>query len=178
MVYVFLADGCEEIEALSPVDILRRAKIEVQTVGIGSHEVVGANGIKIVCDTEISKVSGNPDGVILPGGMPGAENLFKNEKVKDIINLCARNDKLIAAICASPMILGRLGILEGKKACCYPGFEKELKDAEVSNEHLCVDGKIITAKGPGVSLEFALKVVEVFVGSRVASDVRLSMQCI
>lgn len=179
MIYVFLAQGFEEIEAISVVDVLRRASCEVKTVAVGSDNfVVGANKIKVVADLkkedmDLSKVSG----VVLPGGMPGAVNLLNSPAVLNAIRHCYENKKLIAAICAAPMILGKLNLLEGKKATCYPGFEKELLNSKVSDERVCIDGNIITAKGPGVAVEFALKIVEYVVGKNEADVVKSSMLC-
>lgn len=179
MIYVFLAQGFEEIEAISVVDVLRRASCEVKTVAVGSDNfVVGANKIKVVADLkkedmDLSKVSG----VVLPGGMPGAVNLLNSPEVLNAIRHCHENKKLIAAICAAPMILGKLNLLEGKKATCYPGFEKELLNSQISDERVCTDGNIITAKGPGVAVEFALKITEYVVGKNEADVVKSSMLC-
>lgn len=179
MIYVFLADGFEEIEALAPTDILRRAGLDVKLCGIGCKKIKGVNGIEITCDTEISEAEQDLDAVILPGGMPGAENLFKSERLREIVNHCAKSNKLVAAICAAPIILGRLGLLEGKNACCYPApdLEKELKGAKMLDKPVCVDGNIVTSKGPGTSLEFGFKIAEILKGSEAASKLRASMQC-
>lgn len=177
MIYVFLADGFEEMEAIVPTDILKRAKLEVKTGGVTSKNPVGAGGVRIECDLSIDEISeNNLEGIILPGGMPGAENLFKSNKVKNLINYCFENDKIIGAICAAPMILGKMGLLRGKKACCYPGFENELSGAEIVDSRVCLDGKIVTGKGPGAALEFSLKLLEIFVGERATEIIRLSIQ--
>lgn len=177
MICVFLAEGFEEIEALAPVDILRRARIDVKTVSILGKTVSGTNGIKIEADVVLDQLDKSSiDGVVLPGGMPGAENLFKSEKIKEVVKYCFDEDKLVAAICAAPMILGRMNFLNGRKACCYPGFENELKGAEVLDQRVLLDGNIITGKGPGAAIEFSLKIVEVMSGYKKSQQVRLGLQ--
>ena len=177
MIYTFLADGFEELEAFAPVDILRRVKVEIKTVGVTGQTVVGASGIKTQCDLSIDEADeSNLDGIILPGGMPGTENLFKNEKVKNIVKNCAKENKLIGAICAAPIILGRLGLLKGKKACCYPGFEKELEGAEIVSDRVCTQGNIITGKGPGACIEFSFELLKNILGERKTAVIKRSMQ--
>lgn len=180
MVFVFLADGFEEIEALTPVDVLRRAGLEVLTVGVGGKEISGSHGIVVKCDVTEKDVERDlPDGVILPGGMPGTRNLGNSEIVKNIVNKVMNSGGLVAAICAAPSVLGCLGLLEGKTATCYPGFEDELKGASIGTESVCVDGNIITAKGPGVSLDFAFSVLEYLSGNKsVSYEIGDSMQCV
>lgn len=179
MIYVFLADGFEEIEAITPIDVLRRAGIEAKVVSLDSNIIKGANGIEVKCDININEVEYSKiEGIVLPGGMPGAENLYKNEKLRKIITYCANNNKLIGAICAAPIILGRMNILNGKNACCYPVFEDELHGANIFNGSVCQDGDIVTAKGPGVSLDFALKLLGVLKGKDVSQKIWSSMQCI
>ncbi len=158
MVYVFLADGFEEIEALATVDIIRRAGIECTTVGVGNAVITGAHNIKVTADSTTLKY-GDVDAVILPGGMPGTANLEQSDIVISAVKYAADNNKLIAAICAAPSILGHLGLLEGKTATCYDGFEKDLIGARVSGDKVCVDGNIITARGAGVAIDFALEIV-------------------
>ncbi len=169
MIYVFLAKGFEEVEALAPVDCLRRAGKQVQTVGIGGKVVEGAHGISVTADiTEDAVVLDNSlEMVVLPGGMPGTLNLGQSDTVKKALQFAKEQDKWITAICAAPSVLGREGLLKDKKAVVYPGFEKELHCAKVGHDTLCVDGKIITAKGPGVAFDFALKLVEVLLGKEV-----------
>lgn len=179
MIYVFLANGFEEIEALSTVDVLRRAGVATRTVGIGSIGTVeGANGIILDTDKKDGEIDKEKvEGIVLPGGMPGAENLYESATVQEMVNYCAQNDKLICAICAAPLVLGRMGILNGKEAVCYPGFESELKGAKLSDSHVCRDGNIITAKGPGVSLDFAFEIVRCLKGDDIVNNLRKSMQC-
>ena len=142
MIYVFLADGFEEIEALTPIDILRRCGLEVETVSIGGEYVTGARKITVKADTVIDKIS-DAQMYILPGGLPGADNLEACEK------LCG--------ICAAPKILVKLGILKGKKATCYPGYENDLIGAEYTKSPVVSDGNVITANGMGSSAAFALE---------------------
>lgn len=189
MYFLFLADGFEEIEALAVVDVLRRANIKVNSVSIGKNlnssenkKVEGANGIRVIADldeNEFANVlkSGKLDGVILPGGMPGTANLNNSDLVLKAIRYCHENNKLIAAICAAPMILGKMGLLENKEAVCYPGFEENLYGAKIAKDPVCVQDNIITAKGPGVALEFGLKIVEFILSKEKADMVKSSMQC-
>ena len=155
MIALFLADGFEECEALAPLDILRREKIKVITVGIGQKTVTGSHGIPVVADiTDAQLDCSRLEGVILPGGMPGTLNLEKSETVQAALDCVAEQGGLIAAICAAPSVLGHKGLLNGKKATCFPGFEKDLKGACLSEFPVVTDGNIITAKGAGVALEF------------------------
>ena len=153
MIYVFLANGFEEIEALAPVDILRRAELEVKTVGVGGKTITGSHGITVTADIEEKDVTTDDmELMILPGGMPGTLNLEKSPIVTTCAEYCAKNDIYLAAICAAPSVLGHLGLLNGKEAICFPGFEGELKGATISEKPVCVDGKIVTAKGMGVAV--------------------------
>ncbi|MDE6596348.1 MAG: DJ-1/PfpI family protein [Oscillospiraceae bacterium] len=165
MIYVFLAQGFEETEAIAPIDILRRCGKEVITVGIGDNIIKGSHGIAVVTDTEDKLVELNSDleMIVLPGGMPGTINLEASETVQKAIDYCTANDLYIGAICAAPSILGHKGLLKGKKATCYTGFEQELTGAEVLDEPAVIDGKIITARGAGVAVDFGLKLVEALV---------------
>lgn len=152
MVYVFLANGFEEMEALAPVDLLRRAGVEVFTVGVGS------------------------DMIVLPGGMPGTLNLEASPDVLGAVDYCADNNRYIAAICAAPSIIGHKGLLDGRYATCFPGYEKDLKGAIHSARLVAVDGKFITAKGAGCSMKFALKLVELLVSKEKAEALESGMQ--
>jgi len=160
MFYLLLADGFEEIEALATVDILRRADIPVLTVGVTGQMVEGTHGIRVESDIPLDAVE--PDkmtGIILPGGIPGTPNLENSQGVSKLIDFANENGLWIAAICAAPSILGKKGLLTGKKATCYPGFEAFLSGAVLS-EGVCVDGNIITAQAAGVALDFAYRIVE------------------
>lgn len=178
MFYVFLADGFEETEALAPVDILRRAGIRVCTVGVGGDVIRGSHNIYVTADINIDRFEINEgiEGVILPGGMPGTKNLLAEERVLDAVRYCSDNDLFVCAICAAPMILGKLGILEGKKATCFPGFESDLEGASVTGKHVTVDGKIVTGKGAGCALEFGLAIVAEARGRKAADNVAAAMQ--
>ena len=179
MVYCFLAQGFEEIEALTPVDILRRAGVHVITVGIGKKIVIGAHGISIEADIEDYEIKpdSEPEMIILPGGMPGTLNLETSETVRKARSYCIRNNKYIAAICAAPIILGHLSILTGKTATCYTGFENDLIGANVVKDAVCVDGKIITARGAGVSMSFALKLAELLTSKDKSRALSEGMLC-
>lgn len=179
MIYVFIANGFEEVEALTPVDILRRCELDVCTVGIGSQIIKGAHGISIVTDTDDGeiKIGKETDMIVLPGGMPGTLNLEKNQNVQNAIDFCVENNIYIGAICAAPSILGHKGLLKGKKATCFPGFENELDGAEITGELVTIDGKIITAKGAGAALKFALKLAEIMAGEKQAKKTEAALQC-
>ncbi len=177
MMYVFLANGFEELEAIAPVDILKRSRIPLKTVGVGGKVISGSLGTEITADITIEEVKKEDiEGIILPGGMPGTDNLYANEKIRDIVNYCAERNILIAAICAAPSILGKMGILENKFACCYPGFEESLKGAKISDSLVCSDKNIITAKGPGAATEFGFKILEYLKNDKAAEVVKKSMQ--
>ena len=160
--YIFLADGFEEIEALATVDILRRAGIEATTVTISpSMQVKGAHGVEVTADVKLEDIKHNVnDWLILPGGMPGATNLAACEPLCDMLKKQDEQKGHIAAICASPaVVLAPLGILEGKEATCYPGFEGALKNSKVGYRPVVVDDNVITANGPGNTIAFALAIV-------------------
>ena len=171
MIYVFLADGFEECEALVSVDILRRGGFEVKTVGIGGKTVTGSHKIPVVCD--ITEEETKADGlqmIILPGGMPGTLNLEKSGCVQRFIDYAAENGLFIGAICAAPLILGRKGLLKGKKATCFPGFEKELLGAEFSDEPVITDGNITTACGAGAAFDFGFRLLSELSGDPKSAD--------
>lgn len=179
MVYCFLADGFEELEAIAPIDLLRRAKVEVITVGVTGETITGSHGIKFVSDCVLSdiKLTDALEAVILPGGLPGATNLEESEAVQQAIDFAAQNGKLLCAICAAPQILGHKGLLSGKEAIAYPGFEKELHGAKISSSHVVTDGNIITAKGAGVAADFGLEIVAALKGRTLADEIRAAIQC-
>ncbi len=173
MVYMFLAEGFEEIEALCPLDLLRRAGVEIKTVGIGSKTVCGTHGISVLADMSDSDMRDfDAEMIILPGGMPGTLNLDASATVHKAIDTAVENGSYIAAICAAPSILGTLGLLRDKEAICYPGFEDKLVGAKISDERVVVDGKIITAAGMGVALRFGLTLVELLCGQEKAEALR------
>ncbi len=177
MVYLFLANGFEECEAITPLDILRRAGIEVKTVGIGSNTITGAHNITVNCDTVNKNLKlDNLEAIILPGGMPGTLNLEKDQTVQNAIDYCKDNGLLITAICAAPQILGHKGLLNGKKATCYPGFEAQLLGAEIVNEKVVTDQNIITACGAGAASEFGFKILENLKSKTIANDIKNAMK--
>lgn len=173
MIYMFLADGFEEIEALCPLDLMRRASLPVTTVGIGGRSITGAHGITVSADiADAAYVGDDADMIFLPGGMPGTLNLAASETVTRAIRDAASNGKYIAAICAAPSILGDMGLLNGKKAVCYPGFEDRLTGAEIPDERVVLDGKLLTAKGMGAALDMGLEAVRIFCGEKAAAELR------
>lgn len=163
MIYVFLANGFEETEAIAPIDCMRRCGLEVVTVGIGDNIITSSHGITLVTDCADSQLvfSDDIEMIVLPGGMPGTINLEKSEVVQKAIDYCVMNDKYVAAICAAPSILGHKGLLKGHKAVCYEGFEDQLEGAEITKDNVCVSGKFITSRGMGTAVEFGLKLVEI-----------------
>ncbi len=179
MIYVFLADGFEEIEAICAVDVLRRAECSVNTVSVlDSRTVTGAHGIKVVADIDYKDiVLEEIEAIVLPGGMPGVLNLENSQAVNKAIDYCNNNSKYIAAICAAPSILGKKGLLKDISATCFPGFENDLIGSKLSSSYMCVDKNIITAKGPGMSIEFALEIVKIMFGKEKSEEIRKSMQC-
>ena len=177
MIYMFLADGFEEVEALAPLDILLRAGADIKTVGIGKKLIIGAHGINIYADIEDKELTSlDSQMVILPGGMPGTLNLENSETVISAVKKAAENNAYIAAICAAPSILGKMGLLSGKRAVCFPGFENSLKGAEVSDSGVVRDGNIVTAAGMGVALEFGLELVRCLFGNEKACELFKSTQ--
>lgn len=178
MVYLFLADGFEEVEALTPLDMLRRAQVPVTTVGIDGEYIRGAHDIVVKADMSVKDI--DYDGmtaVILPGGMPGTLNLEKSDDVQRAIAYAMENDLIVAAICAAPSILGHAGFLADRKATCFPGFEEDLLGAELLNEPLVWAGNVLTAKGAGVALDFAFELVKRLASEEKSAEIRGSIQC-
>lgn len=176
MIYMLLTDGFEEIEAIETLDILRRAGLNVKTVGVSENIVVAAHGVKIYTDILLDDVDKSDiEMLILPGG-PGHENLDNNVKVHELIDYCTKNDIYLCAICAAPSILGKKGLTKGKKVTCFPGYEQFMTDAEVIEEKAVCDGKIITAKGAGAASDFGFLIVEKLLGKNVADKVKSAMQ--
>ena len=176
-IFVFLADGFEEIEALTPVDLLRRAGLSVQTVSVMDEQVVkGAHGVLVMADKMFADVnSEDAEMILLPGGMPGATNLDAHEGLSKMILEFAKAKKDFAAICAAPLVLGNRGLLEGKKATCYPGFETYLQGAEYTAALVEKDDNFITGKGPGAAMEFAFAIVEKYCGVGMVSELKKGM---
>ncbi len=179
MVYVFLADGFEEIEALTPVDLLRRAGVKVQTVSIYTDRkvVTGARGIPVTADISLGDVdTGNADIMVLPGGMPGTVNLLECEKLMEMVDKQNAAGRRIAAICAAPAkILGTKGLLKGKKATCYPGLEDLLDGAAPVTKSAVTDGNITTSRGLGTAVDFACELIALLLGKEKSDEVRASV---
>lgn len=176
MVYVILADGFEEIEAIEPIDIMRRAGIDVVTASLGDRVVTGSHNIPVTADITINEIDPKSmDLLMLPGGA-GHELLDASNEVHGLINYAVTNNIYISAICAAPSILGKKMILEGKNATCFPGFEKYLYGAEITTAKAVADGKIITARGAGAASEFGFLMVELLKGKETADELRKTMQ--
>ena len=176
-ILVHFANGFEEIEALAPVDIFRRAGYNVTMVSVtGKKEVTSSRNVTIIADALIEDVDySDANLIVLPGGAPGTQNLDKSELLKKKIIEHNNNGKLLGAICAAPTILGKMGLLKGLKATCYPGGENDLLGAIVQNERLVYDRNIVTAKGAGVSLDFGFKLVEILDSKEKAEEIRKKM---
>ena len=177
MIYVFLADGFEETEAIAPIDMLRRAKKEVVTVGVTGKVVTSSHGVPVTADITQDEIQLNDqlEMIVLPGGMPGTLNEEASEQVQAAITYCAEQNRYLTAICAAPSILGHRGLLNGKHAVCYPGFEAHLKGALLSQNKVCRDGNVITAAGAGAAMEFALTLVCVLFGEEKSEEIRRSV---
>jgi len=177
MIYIFLADGFEECEAIAPIDILRRAGILIKTVGIGKKTIMGSHGISIMCDlSDNEAVFDGLEGIILPGGMPGTLNLENSKTVQSFVDYSFKHNLLLSAICAAPSILGHKGLLKGKSATCFTGFEKELLGACVSQEPVIRDGNVITAYGAGAAFDFGLAILSYLKGEETALNMKKSMR--
>ena len=161
-IYMFLAEGFEEVEALAPLDLLRRAGLDIKTVGIGGKLITGAHGIKIEADLTEAEATETVDAVILPGGMPGTLNLDASKTVCDLTLDTYARGGYVCAICAAPRVLGRLGILDGRSFTCYPGTEELVPNGNFIGSRVCVDGKIVTARGMGCAVNFGLALVGMF----------------
>lgn len=175
-VFVLLGNGFEESEAIVPIDILRRAGVEVVTLAVGnSSEVTGSHSITVIADGLLSDfIAEDADMVMIPGG-PGAKELLNNKAVCDMVVRFANHQKWVTAICAAPMIPGEFGLLKGQKATSYPGYGKHLKGAEVVDEPVVVSGRFITAHGAGASFDFGLEMVRQLLDDGVAIDVAQKM---
>ena len=172
-VCVFLADGFEEVEALTTVDLLRRARVYVDTVSItDDYKVHGAHGINVQTEDLFDEVDFNEfDMVVLPGGMPGTLNLKNHAGVRKVVTAFVQAGKPVGAICAAPTVLADLGLLNGKKATCYPACEPDMSGAILTGENVAVDGNIITSRGVGTAIDFALEIISVLVGKEMAKKI-------
>lgn len=179
MVYVFLADGFEIIEALACVDMLRRADIETLTVGVTGEVVCSSCGVRVTADIGMEQVScDNAGAIVLPGGAAGVEKLGENADLRNIIEQSRNNNIYICAICAAPSVLGNMGMLKGVRATSYPSFMKYLQGADIpEDEFIITNGKFITARGAGVSVDFGLEIVRALAGDETADKIRESIQC-
>ena len=174
---IFMADGCEEIEGLAVVDVLRRAKMDIITISVNkTNTVKGSHNITFLTDTVFEDVNFEElDGIILPGGMPGTINLGDHEGVVSQVKTFAAAGKLVCAICAAPSVLGAAGILKGKKATCHPEFEEKLTGAEPLTDNVVTDGNVITSRGMGTAIDFGLAIVSYFNDQSVVDDVKLHL---
>lgn len=174
---IFMADGCEEIEGLTVVDLVRRAGIEIEMISVsGEKNVTGSH--KIAFQTDVSKADADYasyDGIVLPGGMPGTTHLMEDDTVNRVIKEFATSGKLVAAICAAPSVLGNAGLLEGKKATCYPGVESKLTGADFVTDPVAKDGNIITSRGLGTAIEFAAEIVAYLIDADAAKSLKESI---
>lgn len=159
---IFMADGCEEIEGLAVVDILRRGEVEVTMLSISDKkEVTGSHGIVFQADMLSGAADYDAmDGIVLPGGMPGTLRLLESETVNRVIRRFAEEEKLVCAICAAPSVLGAAGLLEGKRAACHPGYEDKLTGASICFDPVVVHGNFITSRGMGTAMEFGIAILE------------------
>lgn len=173
---VLLAPGFEEIEAVTPIDVLRRAGVDVQVLSEDGAAVEGAHGVTFAVDGALA-TAGEPDLLVLPGGMPGATNLAASAAIAELVRATHARGKLVGAICAAPAVaLAPTGVLSGRRATCYPGFEERFPaDVNAVAERVVVDGNLITSRGPGTALEFALTLVEQLVGAERAAQLRQGM---
>lgn len=177
-VYEFLANGFEEVEGLGPVDILRRGGITIKTVSVtGSREVETSHGVTVLADTTFEQEDfEDAELLMIPGGMPGSTNLNEHQGVKAVLKRQYEKGKLVAAICAAPMVFGSIGILNGKKATCSPGFEKYLDGATYTSDLCTVDGNIITGKGPAATFPYSYKILEILTDAEKSRTIQHKMQ--
>jgi protein deglycase len=173
MVAILLADGFEEVEAVTPADFLRRAGLEVRLVGVTGRTVTGGHGITVAADMGLEDLREEPDAVIVPGGGRGAENLAASAGSLDLIRRTHAAGRIVAAICAAPaVVLRKAGVIAGRRVTCYPGLENTLAGATFSEDRVVVDGNVVTSRAPGTAAEFALKLVELLAGKDKADAIR------
>jgi len=171
-----LAQGCEELEAVTITNLLRRADITVITAGLDSKPVTASRGTVIIPDTDLdTALEDDYDMVVLPGGLPGADHLNNDERIKAILIKMANSEQFTAAICAAPKVLADAGILSGKKATCYPSFLDNSENVDVSGDAVVIDGKIITSRGPGTAMDFALTLIESLEGKEKKDEVEKAL---
>lgn len=177
-VLIPLAQGCEELEAVTVIDLLRRADIDVTTAGLDRETVIASRGVKIIPDTDLDTALHDEfDMVVLPGGLPGADHLDNDPRIHNLVQKMAGENKFTAAICAAPKILAHAGILDNKTATSYPGFLENLKlnNTRLIEKNVVQDGPVITSRGPGTAMDFALKLIEILVGPEKSAAVEKSL---
>lgn len=175
MVVIALADGFEELEAFSPFDILKRGGAQVVTAGVPGREVKSARGLSMLCDIRLSDIPADEIEILLLPGGPGHENLKKSPELKGLIRTVLDKGKLLAAICAAPSILGEMGLLSGKKACCFPGYEEKLIGVDVVYDRVVVDPPFITSRGAGTAADFAFELLTLLKGKEISDKIRNDM---
>ncbi len=177
-VLIPLAQGCEELEAVTIIDLLRRAKIEVVTAGLDGKTVTASRGVRLIPDIDLDTALGQDfDMIVLPGGLPGAEHLDNDPRIKTLLKKMANDEKYTAAICAAPKVLANAGVLSGKKATSYPGFLEnlDLPDTELKTDAVVIDGNVITSRGPGTAMDFALALIETLDGKDKRDEVEKAL---
>jgi 4-methyl-5(b-hydroxyethyl)-thiazole monophosphate biosynthesis len=171
-VLVPLAQGCEELEAVTIIDLLRRAEINVVTAGLDSSPVTASRKTVLIPDTDLdTALEDDYDMVVLPGGLPGSDHLDSDIRIKELLIKMANSEKFTAAICAAPKVLSSVGLLKDKKATCYPTVLESNNDTEITGEAVVTDGKVITSRGPGTAMDFALSLIEVLEGKEKRDEV-------
>lgn len=177
-VLIPLAQGCEELEAVTIIDLLRRADIEVLTAGLDERPVTASRGVVLIPDTDLDQVLNDDfDMIVLPGGLPGADNLDKDPRIHQLLRGMQEKNKYTAAICAAPKVLANAGLLEGRQATSYPGFidAMGLPSTRVLEQAVVIDGKVITSRGPGTAMDFALALIDQLAGSEVRDAIEVSL---
>lgn len=178
-VLIPLAQGCEELEAVTLIDLLRRAGVNVVTAGLDDQPVIASRGTRLIPDTSLDKVAQQEfNMVVLPGGLPGADNLNSDPRIHALLKRTAERGNITAAICAAPTVLANAGLLDGKCATGYPGFldKLNLPTTTLRDEAVVVDGRIVTSKGPGTAMDFALTLIEILVGKETRNEVENGLQ--
>ncbi len=171
-VAVLISPGFEEIEVITPIDILRRAGVEVVTLGLNALSITGAHSITLECDAKLDDFNSDIDGIIIPGGMPGALNISESIKALDLINNTYNSGKLVGAICASPgVVLGKTDILKSREFTCYPSFEARVSGGHFSEKSVVISDNVITSRGPGTAMEFSLAVVQYLVDKKTSETI-------
>jgi protein deglycase len=171
-----LAQGCEELEAVTIIDLLRRADIIVVTAGLDSNPVTASRNTVLIPDTDLdTALEDDYDMLVLPGGLPGANHLENDERIKNILIKMANSEKFTAAICAAPKVLLKAGLLDNKKATSYPGFLDDANNTDISSDAVVIDGKVITSRGPGTAMDFALTLIETLEGKEKRDEVEKSL---